>query len=198
MEKLLTVLSDIIFPPRPDEVLVRTLTEEMVLACYSETIRPAWTALCTFSHPSVRALIHEAKFERNENAQMLLGALFTHYISKNPQHKEALFLPMPLSTKRLRVRGYNQVASILTYADVHMRTDVLVRVRDTRPQTELSREERFTNVKEAFACISPEVVYGKDIIIVDDVVTTGATLGAAVFAVGKYSPRSVTSIAIAH
>ncbi len=79
-----------------------------------------------------------------------------------------------------------------------MREGVLARVRDTRPQTELSREERLTNVKDAFACIAPEAIVGKDVVIVDDVVTTGATLTSAAHAILKHNPRSVTCIALAH
>ena len=102
----------------------------------------------------------------------------------------------------MRARGYNQVTEVLRYAlhENHhaLSLNTLTRIRDTRPQVELNRLERLTNMKEAFLVTRPESVAGKDIILVDDVVTTGATLHEAEAALMLHNPRSVTLLALAH
>ena len=93
-----------------------------------------------------------------------------------------VLLPMPLSKERLRERGYNQ-AHVLAYAldapkVVH---DVLLRVRDTPPQRTLPRSERLLTVQDAFAMEPLQIhrVRGKRVVLLDDVMTSGASLHAA-------------------
>ena len=72
------------------------------------------------------------------------------------------------------------------------------RVRDTRPQTELARNERISNMRKAFIIKQPQQIVGKHIVLLDDVTTTGATLHAAKAALLLHHPASVTCIALAH
>jgi ComF family protein len=91
-----------------------------------------------------------------------------------------MVMPVPLHTKRLRQRGFNQ-ALLLAHPmskrhGLPLVCDNLVRVRPTRPQVELSGEERVKNVAGAFALQRPGLVIDKRILLIDDVFTTGATL----------------------
>ncbi len=196
--ELLTLFTDTLFPPREEEHIVRALTLSMVEEMYQTYNVNDWTALSSYKDARVRALIHEAKYEGNVNAQKLL-AEFIHLHAKNlllPD--DVVWIPMPLHPARLRARGYNQVTRILHEAHGTYQDTVLVRVRNTKSQTELSRTERLINMNNAFTCISPEIVCGKSVIIVDDVVTTGATLQAAKKAIMEHGPKSVILLALAH
>ena len=92
-----------------------------------------------------------------------------------------LIMPTPLAAKRLAERGFNQSAllgrEVARHFGIHFSASGLRRMRETRPQTGLKRDERLKNVQDAFACV--ENVAGKHIAIVDDVMTTGATLSEA-------------------
>jgi ComF family protein len=90
-------------------------------------------------------------------------------------------VPVPLGSKRFQERGYNQVmllARPLAWElDIPIKRQALTRIRETRSQVGLSREQRITNVQNAFAAKKHDV-NGKKILLVDDVVTTGATINA--------------------
>ena len=110
-----------------------------------------------------------------------------------------IILPTPLATKRLAERGFNQ--SALLGREVAKRlgsafsADGLRRVRETRPQSGLKRDERLKNVRGAFECV--ENVVGKRIAIVDDVMTTGATLSEAAKALKQNGAIYVEAWAVA-
>ncbi len=116
-----------------------------------------------------------------------------------------LMIPMPLSAERLQSRGFNQaweLASALAKQSASpARVDalLLLRTRNTRPQTELKREARLANVKGAFQ-IDPlrlAEIAGRRVVLVDDVVTSGASIFTAARAVKAAGATSVTGISIA-
>lgn len=92
-------------------------------------------------------------------------------------------VPVPLHPSRLRARGYNQAARVAAALakkmDLPLAEDGLQRMKDTRPQVGLSRAERMKNLAGAFAVPAPERLRGKRVLLVDDVMTTGATVGEA-------------------
>jgi ComF family protein len=91
-----------------------------------------------------------------------------------------LLIPVPVHATRRRERGYNQAEKIAREASRYLGlpvADTLARVRATGTQTKLNREQRGRNLENAFACRRPEEVKGKRVLIVDDVFTTGATVG---------------------
>ena len=91
-----------------------------------------------------------------------------------------MIMPVPVNKKRLRFIGFNQ-AEILAEKlgeclDIPVRTEVLVRTEDTRPQKTLDVHKRIANLQKGFAVTRP--VEGRRILLVDDIYTTGATLEA--------------------
>jgi len=109
-------------------------------------------------------------------------------------------VPVPLGATRLRERGHNQ-ASLLARAlgrslGVAVLDDVLRRTRNTRSQTSLTPVERRRNVAGAFAAGSPRA-RGLSVALVDDVLTTGATLGAAATALAQQGPASIGAMTFA-
>jgi ComF family protein len=91
-------------------------------------------------------------------------------------------VPVPLHVRRLVQRGYNQAALLAHHVAAEvgapLRTGLLARIVDTRPQVELSGEERKANVASAFVATDSTSTRGRSLALVDDVSTTGATLGA--------------------
>ncbi len=204
MSEMLKKLLEFIFPSSVEKRLVDGLTESEVGTLLSlHIVHTDITALSHFKDARVSALIHEAKFYGNDTAQELLGKLLVKYIQRNQYDSRLILIPVPLSRKRLRERGYNQVEHIIDHAskintEIQKETGVLVRTKDTPPQTSLNREDRLRNVEGVFEVQHPERIHGRDITIVDDVTTTGATLRAAKLALLPHSPASITLVALVH
>jgi ComF family protein len=118
-------------------------------------------------------LVHAFKF-RGELAlaPLLAGVLSTRLAGERVD----LIVPVPLSPQRLRSRGYNQAAEIARRLEVTAALELVLceRARDTAAQSELPWAERRRNVRGAFRCSRP--IPGATVAVVDDVMTTGATL----------------------
>ena len=114
--------------------------------------------------------------------------------------KADLVLPMPLSPQRLAERGFNQ-ALLLARALAPQKTDagLLLRLRHTTAQTALDREQRLGNVKGAFAIdpLRAALVRDKRIVLVDDVMTSGASLYSAAQAVRHSGAAVITALVLA-
>ncbi len=180
-------LLDTILPPPEPVRHCRTLTARDIDTFYSPTIRTGVTALLPIAKPSVRALVHANKFHHDHHACHLLAHALHRHLKPLLERHPITLLPIPLSPGRERDRGHNQVLSILlalTRIDNHehlaINHTLLRRVRETPMQSHLGRAERLKNVTGCFA-LSPNTIAPttSHIIIVDDVVTTGATLAAA-------------------
>ena len=134
-------------------------------------------ALFPFAGPA-RELLHALKYQNRRDAALPIAALAA--TRWGPALAGATLLPVPLHPRRERMRGYNQsevlAAAIAEATGAEFRA-VLVRKRATHSQTKLGREARAGNVAGAFAFGGP-LPQSATVILVDDVVTTGATLGA--------------------
>lgn len=202
---IVRALWDALFPKRPDALVVESLSPRDLIDLSVLRKVDGITALLPFADARVRASVHELKYHRNEYALELLAAVLHTYIVQYAD-EQLVLLPVPLGARRRRKRGYNQVELVagcaLRGTAIRMETDVLIRTKDTKPQTTLARKERLSNVAEAFG-VSDEsfarrMLESRHIMILDDVTTTGATLKAAKAALSPLSPRSITCIALAH
>ncbi len=201
MFHFLKKLCDYIFPERDDHRIVRELNRVDFMKLISPRIENDFTYLLSFKDPFVRAVIHEAKFHHNEKAWSLLGEVIVSYLKHTSP--ETIIIPIPLSPKRLKERGYNQVEmavrqGLKSLSDRHLRTDFLYRQKHTAPQTSLPRDERLKNLKDAFAVRNGSSIKDRNLIIIDDVATTGATLKAAEASLRPLHPSSITLLAFAH
>ncbi|HVH43297.1 MAG TPA: phosphoribosyltransferase family protein [Labilithrix sp.] len=112
-----------------------------------------------------------------------------------------LVVPVPLHPRRLAERGYNQTLllakPVAGHLDVRLSPRALSRVRDTPRQASLDREARLVNVASAFRVREPRVIEGARILLVDDVLTTGATLEACRKALHEVGARDVLGLVLA-
>jgi len=133
----------------------------------------------------LRGLIHLLKYERVTPAAAPLGGMLAHAIAEllpAGGDGKPLLVTVPLHRNRRRSRGFNQAELIARAAmkrlalELEFDPTVLVRQRETVSQVGLSREERVANMRGAFRVSAPRRVKGRNVIVVDDVMTTGTTL----------------------
>jgi len=112
-----------------------------------------------------------------------------------------LVIPIPLHQRRMRERGYNQAAllsrALTKLLGLPHSESALTRVRPTPPQVGLSNAERAGNMRQAFRCPRPAQVRGLHILLVDDVMTTGATVRSASEALVQAGARKVSVLTLA-
>ena len=109
-------------------------------------------------------------------------------------------LPLPLSSERLAERGFNQALELArALAPAKVRADLLLRLRHTQPQTELDRAARLRNVQGAFVVepLRRAQIHGRQLVLVDDVMTSGASLYAAAQVLRQAGAASITAIVLA-
>lgn len=132
----------------------------------------------------VQALIHGLKYHGARDNGIFLGQEIGKSIKDAPdfQHIDYL-IPIPLHPKKLKIRGYNQsmviAQGIEETTGIPIAGDCLIRKVFTSTQTKKSREERWQNVKDIFAVVNVGKLEGKHVLLIDDVLTTGATLMSA-------------------
>jgi ComF family protein len=202
MHKLLTKFCDLLFPPSREEESLFKTKPTTLLALYQPGMFRNIKYLCRYSEPIVQAAIIENKFHHNRLAAQHLRDILKQWVSA--QKQRTLYVPVPLGRQRLRQRGHNQVETILhTVIDrKHIKNNLLQRRIETLPQSQLSKTARQKNVQNVFQFISNDIDFSKysQIVLVDDVLTTGATLHAARETLTPHLPPNLPLIclAIAH
>ena len=163
-------------------------------------------AATSYDNEIVRSLIHGLKFQFIKSAAEPLGQLLYEYASghvlgANTDSANAIIVPVPLSKRRERVRGFNQselIASV--FADKARFPNVvraLTRIRHRKPQSCIKNiASREKNIKGCFAAHA-EFCAGKNIILIDDVTTSGATFLEAARALRGAGARKITALAVA-
>lgn len=128
-------------------------------------------------------IIHELKYRGNEQIGTFFGNWLGEILLEKREFTDIDFIiPVPLHPKKLQQRGYNQVTkfgeSLGKHLQIQFLENELVRVSATKTQTFKARFERFSNVDTKFLLKNPEIFNDKHILLIDDVITTGATLEA--------------------
>lgn len=148
---------------------------------------------------AVKEAIHRLKYQNDMGlAEKLADHLIDYYRTQGWQVD--MIIPMPLFENRQIERGYNQSAlmaiPMCLKLGIKYRSNAITRIKNTKPQVELSETERWKNVAEAFVA-NTKVVNKKTILIIDDVTTTGATLNAALLAARKAGAKSIYCLTFA-
>jgi len=131
----------------------------------------------------VQRLLHELKYRRSPEIGEEVGMLFGKELRQNPLYETSeLIIPVPLHPDKEKARGYNQSACFARGLEQSLPAKLdlqsLVRRGNTESQTRKSRYERWENVEEVFQIDNSNAVRNRNILLVDDVITTGATIEA--------------------
>lgn len=147
-------------------------------------------------------ILHALKYQDRPQLAYRTGKHFAHLLRGEPVSKHVeLIIPVPLHRRKRIQRGYNQTEAIAKgiseSLNIPAEFDALVRATHTSSQTRKSRFERWRNVDEVFQVKNPDLVKGKRILIVDDVVTTGSTIEASANALLEAGCLSVSAACLA-
>lgn len=150
-----------------------------------------------------QGLIHHFKYQQKTKIGKLLGFALAKLIMSDPILSRARYLvPIPLHPARLRERGFNQ--SLLLAQEISINTnlgvlDCLKRVKNTKSQTDLNYLSRLKNIKNAFQIKNKfqEIIKNNYLIIVDDVITTTATVSEAASILKSCQAHEVSAVAVA-
>jgi ComF family protein len=160
------------------------------------------SALLFFTKVSlVQTLMAQLKYHHNKKVGILFGHLMGQAIVSEQKFKQIdLLIPIPILPSKINSRGYNQsqvvAMGIQQVWNRPIMQDVLIKKTWTNSQTKKDRKARLQQVPDLFILQNPACIKGKHILLVDDVLTTGATLEAAIETLMAGSPASV-SIAVA-
>ena len=133
----------------------------------------------------VQHILHALKYKGNKEVGRFLGEMYGRQLIRSSYYQSVdLIIPIPLHAKKLRMRGYNQsewiAMGLSNSMNIPYLTEVLLRSEFTETQTKKSRFNRWENVKSVFVIEDAENLVGKHVLVCDDVLTTGATMEAAI------------------
>lgn len=160
------------------------------------------TVINSFGHYGgvLKELILRLKYHKDFTAGDILSELLEKYIKDNINYEDYAISYIPLSKKSKKKRGFNQceyISKKVAY-DLSIKTiDVLYKCRETKEQKRLQRHDRFENVKDAFGVNEKKLSGIKNIILIDDVTTTGATMFEAEKVLKKYSVKKIKLLTLA-
>ena len=152
---------------------------------------------------NVQHLLHQLKYHGRRDVGEYSGKMMGHLLSQNGSIicNVDLIVPVPLHKKKLKQRGYNQCDSFAEALAVALNTSwsstALTRVEENISQTKKNRFDRYGNVAQIFAVADASQLQGKHILLVDDVVTTGATAEACLNVILAVPGTKVSFAAIA-
>ncbi len=146
-------------------------------------LKYGWAFLKFRKSGIVQHLLHQLKYNNHPEIGVRLGQAYGLELLRSGFDREFdLIIPVPLHTSRKRQRGYNQsskfAAGLSLAMNIQWDESISVRMHSSVTQTNKSKAERWENVKDVFSVGTNKTIQGKRILLVDDVITTGATLEA--------------------
>lgn len=163
-------LEDIVLPNEPLDLVAEGQRAEYLV--------DAW-ACFSYTFPVSNAILR-VKFEDDTSAISSLGAfLRAKFTACGLKHRFDVVVPVPVSAKTMRTRGYNQselLARQLAQEGMPVLADALYKDKETPRQMDLGRKERLNNVSGVYKAKLADEIVGKRVLLVDDIITTGSTL----------------------
>jgi len=149
-----------------------------------------------------QGLIHHFKYKNKISLGKRLGQRLAEELQKQNLSDFAYLIPVPLHKTRKRERGFNQseilAQTLSSSLNLPLQKEILFRIRNTKDQTKLSEKERKRNVAGAFLIRdSQQILQGKKVILVDDVITTGATLSECAKVLKQAGAKEILAVTVA-
>lgn len=202
-------LLDLLFDARADARLVEAMRQDALSMRVSPTrvasTNPVTIALMPFTGAAAAA-IREAKYHASPKAREALAEALAAYLLElgGSAMDEVLLVPVPLSASRRRERGFNQCEVVArdalarhAFARIGIAPGILARTHDTKVQALAAREERGKDLAFAFEARGPLDPHGTYLLL-DDVITTGATMRGAIEALTRAGAMRILPVALAH
>ena len=147
-------------------------------------------------------LIHSLKYNGKTDVGILLGNMIGERLNPSPHYSDIDFIiPVPLHKHKLRSRGYNQssliASGIAEQMNLPANESILTRSVSTESQTKKTRFSRYENMKAVFNIMKDDLISGKHILLVDNVITTGATLESCANTLLDHGALKVSIAAVA-
>lgn len=169
-------------------------------------------AVYDYRDPLIKRAIWDLKYHHRLNLGRKLGRLLYEGLLEEVSDlkvytgKSLIVIPVPLSRKRRKERGYNQAEIIAKgFCEsggkevLELRTDIIKKKLETKPQARITnRNERLRNVRDVFEIINPDVIKGRTIVVIDDVTTTGGTIKEILKLLKSSGAKKVVGFAVAH
>jgi len=166
-------------------------------------------AVGSYQNEVLRFFIHALKYQQLKSSADVLASLIILYLQKSKlgnflKNKEFLVIPIPLHPRKKRQRGFNQSELIAKKLikkvnfSLFLETRALIKIKNNAAQMEISNwKARKENVKNCFAVKKPELIKGKNILLLDDVFTSGATMKEAVRVLKLSGAKKIIALVIA-
>jgi len=204
---------DILFPPSHIEQDMIALSVTGDLPTALPVPHDDMYAALVYRHPTVRASVRILKTKHNSIiAECFAKILHDHLgellrdVEPFSHYQKIIFVPLPITKKRLHERGFNQtelIAQKLYVKDLERYSvkKILKKIRETSKQAvSVSKTKRVQNIKGCFACKKKNLAHDRDTlyVVIDDVITTGATMKEAMQTLARAHYRPVIGLALAH
>lgn len=201
--QLCELLFEIIFPKSDREIEMEKISLEDFVSL-GPTVPSI--AILPYKNQKVQTLIYSLKYDADPKAIEICAKILIKPILKL-NIRNAILIPIPRTKIRLQRFGFSQceilceeILKNLEIKNLNLKyeSQILIHKKDFETQTKLSRKERIKNTKNSFLIKNPEKIIAKNIILIDDVFTTGATITEAKNTLLKAGAKSVFPITIAH
>jgi competence protein ComFC len=199
---LLSFSLDLLFPKSKIELEIEKIDLKNLVSLRSEILKEK-TVYYLFSYRNilVKNLIKLIKYKKNKKLIKSCGLL----LAKEIKNSKKILIPIPQSNKRKRERGFNQteiLCKIISQKnrDLIYKPKIIKRIKDRKSQTKLSKSRRKENVKKTMKISKKDEVFlkNKEIILIDDVWTTGSTLEEAFRVLEKAKVKKIIAYTLAH
>ena len=208
MKKIIKLLLDLLFPRSETLKELGSLSNDEIFKKCTKSLfykNRIWTIFC-YKDKFVREMMWQMKFNSERKYAEFFGwCLYKKIIETINSGKKYILIPVPIHKKRRKERGFNQcewlceqITKIDKEKNFIYEPKILERIIYKKKQSWSNKKDRLINIGGVFRIIFPQKITNKSIIIIDDVLTTGATLEEIIKTINVYKPKEILAFTIAH